>query len=89
MRRPQRQLDDEQRQRRRDRGRRSANDEPRPGKRQIEMRVSEHLGQLGGGRKHDRLAQRLPHRIIGERETGAERKDDQPGEERPSGGQTQ
>ena len=46
LRRPQRRLDDEQRQRQRHRRRSAAEHQPRPGKRQIKMRMGEDLRQL-------------------------------------------
>ena len=53
------------------------------------MRVGEDLRQLDALGEHYRLAQGLPHRVIGQREPGGERQDDQPGKQRPTGGQAQ
>ncbi len=53
------------------------------------MRVGEDLRQLGHLRENDRLAQGLPHRMIGQSETGAEGEDHQAYEERPAGGENQ
>ena len=39
-----------------------------------------HFGHLG---KDDRLTQGLPHRVVGQREAGAERQNYHPGENRP------
>ena len=59
-------------------------DQPRPGERQIEMRVGEDLRQLDRFGEHRRFAQRLSHRVIGQAEAGAERQHDDPGEQRPA-----
>jgi len=47
--------------------------QPRPGERQIEMRVRKQLRQLDRFGEHHRLAQGLPHRVIGQGEPGAQR----------------
>ena len=53
------------------------------------MRVGEDLRQLDALGEHYRLAQGLPHRVIGQREPGGERQDDQPGKQRSAAGEAQ
>ena len=89
VRRPERRLDDEQREAHKNRRGGSAEDQPRPGKRQIELGMGEDLRELRGGRKHDRLAQRLAHRVIDEGQPGAQRQHDKPDKQRPPGRETQ
>src|SRR5436190_11244385 len=53
------------------------------------MRVAKELRQLDAFRKDDRLAQGLPHRVIGQREPGAERQDYETGKQWPSSSEAQ
>ncbi len=47
------------------------------------------MRQLGHVGKHHRLAHRLALGMVGERQTGAERQHDEPGENRSAGGEQQ
>ena len=82
---PQGRLEHEQPDAEADRRQRSADDQPRPGERQIELRMGKDVRQLGHIGKDHRLAHRLALGVVGERQAGAERQHHEPGKYRPAG----